>query len=256
MPRSVLIDSHTELRLAGGAPDGLARSFPTPAEAQRWLRGFQNNPRIVDGVASLLQQNTSLIGLPSREEILDLAGAQLFAGILVAAPTQRQIAWGAKVSAAFKGKVIVIASNLGVNPDYLMACMAFESAETFSPSIQNQAGSGAVGLIQFMPNTAQSLGTTTAALAKMTDVQQLDYVEKYFRSLHRPVRTLEDVYMAILWPAAIGRPNSFVLFRQPSIAYTQNQGLDANRDGMVTKAEAAAPVAAKLSKGLKPGFRG
>lgn len=41
-----------------------------------------------------------------------------------------------------------------------MAAMAFESGETFSPSIKNAAGSGAVGLIQFMPSTAKALGTS------------------------------------------------------------------------------------------------
>lgn len=256
MAIAVELDGGIELRLPGGAHDDTARRFSTPEEAQRWLRPFQFNPHIVDGVAALLQENTSLIGLPSREEILDLAGAQLFAGLLVAAPSQPQIAFGAKVTPAFKSKVITIAKNLNIDPDYLMACMAFETGETFSPSVKNQAGSGAVGLIQFMPDTAQKLGTTTNALAKMSAVEQLDYVERYFRGFHRRITSVEDVYMAILWPAAIGRPNAVVLFRQPSIAYAQNQGLDSNGDGMVTKAEAAAPVIRELAKGRRAGFVG
>ncbi len=256
MAAPVQLDGSIELRLATGGHDDTARRFATPEEAQRWLRPYQNNTRIVDGVAALLQANTSLIGIPSREEILDLAAVQLVSGVLVAVPALRQIAFGAKVSPAFKSKVLTIARNLNIDPDYLMACMAFETGETFSPSIKNQAGSGAVGLIQFMPDTAQNLGTTTNALAKMTAVEQLDYVERYFRSLRRRISTIEDVYMAILWPAAIGRPNAVVLFRQPSIAYAQNQGLDANGDGMVTKAEAAAPVVRELAKGRRAGFVG
>jgi membrane-bound lytic murein transglycosylase B len=66
-----------------------------------------------------------------------------------------KITWGVKVSDAFKRKVIVISQGLGVSPDFLMACMAFETGETFSPAIKNAAGSGAVGLIQFMPSTAK-----------------------------------------------------------------------------------------------------
>jgi hypothetical protein len=256
MPAAVQLDGGIQLRPSGGAHDDTARRFATPEEAGRWLRPYQNTPRIVDGVAALLQENTSLIGLPSREEILDLAAAQLFSGLLVAVAAQRRIAWGAKVSPAFKSKVITIAEKLNVDPDFLMACMAFETGETFSPSIQNQAGSGAVGLIQFMPNTAQKLGTTTNALAKMPAVEQLDYVERYFRSLRRRLGAIEDVYMAILWPAAIGRPNAVVLFRQPSIAYAQNQALDSNGDGMVTKAEAAAPVIRELAKGRRAGYVG
>ena len=58
-----------------------------------------------------------------------------------------------------------------------MACMAWESGETFSPTIRNGAGSSMIGLIHFMPTTAKSLGTSTEALSKMTAVEQLDYVE-------------------------------------------------------------------------------
>jgi hypothetical protein len=161
----------------------------------------------------------------------------------------QKIAWGAKVSPAFKAKVIRISRNLGVDPNYLMAAMAFESGETFSPSVRNRQ-SGATGLIQFMPSTAAFLGTSTGALAGMTAETQLDYVEKYFRPYTKKLNTLEDLYMAILWPAAIGKPNSQVLFSWPSNAYTQNKGLDTNNDGKITKEEATAKVRAELVKGL------
>ena len=65
--------------------------------------------------------------------------------------------------------------------------------------------------------------------------------------------TLEDVYMAILWPNAIGQSNNYILFSRGSINYEQNDGLDLNRDGKVTKQEAAAKVASYLQKGLQPG---
>jgi hypothetical protein len=147
--------------------------------------------------------------------------------------------------------VIKICGNLGVDPNYLMGAMAFESAEIFSPSVKN-AQSGATGLIQFMPSTAQKLGTSTGALAGMSAEAQLDYVEKYFQPHTNKLSTLEDLYMAILWPAAIGKSNSEVLFSKPSTAYTQNAGLDANNDGKITKEEAAARVRAKLENGLAP----
>ena len=166
------------------------------------------------------------------------------------------LAWGKKVSEEFCQKVRDIARELETEPNYLMACMAFESG--FCPHVKNAAGSGAVGLIQFMPSTAQALGTTTEALASMTAVQQLAYVEKYFRPSKGKLTSLEDVYMAILWPAAIGKPLSHVLFakhdpRHP-IRYMQNAGLDFNRDGLVTKAEAADKVRQKLERGLLPAF--
>lgn len=158
------------------------------------------------------------------------------------------IAWGAKVSPAFKQKVILICGRLGVKPDDLMACMAFESGGSFNPAVRNAAGSGAVGLIQFMPSTARNLGTTTQELAAMSAEEQLDYVESYF-SGRKHLRSLEDLYMAILWPAAIGKDLEYVLFQKPSKAYDQNAGLDHNRDGKVTKFEAAASVRDMLTKG-------
>jgi peptidoglycan hydrolase-like protein with peptidoglycan-binding domain len=152
----------------------------------------------------------------------------------------------AKVSQAFKQKVIQIATDLGTNPNFLMAVMSFESGETFSPSIKNAAGSGAVGLIQFMPATAKQLGTTTQALAAMSAEDQLDFVAKYLRQFKKPLLTIEDTYMAVLMPSAIGKGSDFVLFRKPSTAYNQNRGLDINQDGLVTVGEAADRVRKKL----------
>ena len=180
----------------------------------------------------------------------------------------QKIAWGAKVSPAFKAKVISIAQDLGTSPDYLMAAMAFESAGTFSPSKPNAAGSGAVGLIQFMPRIAKGLGTTTAELKKMTPERQLDYVRKYFKQqMHffhiTSLKTLSDVYMVILWPNAAGKPEDAVLFSlKPGTScdakstdyYCMNRSLDTNHDFKVTKAEAAAKVRETLQKGQQPGI--
>ena len=163
-----------------------------------------------------------------------------------------QLAWGQKVSSAFRTKVLDICRSFGWTDDHaswLMSCMAFESGETFSPSIKNAAGSGATGLIQFMPATARGMGVTTADLAELTAEQQLDFVKQYFKPYAARVKSLPDMYMAILLPKYVGQPDSAVLFSD-GIAYRQNAGLDTNRDGRVTKAEAASKVAAKLSKGL------
>jgi hypothetical protein len=167
----------------------------------------------------------------------------------------QQIAWGAKVSGEFKARVLGLCGDLGINADYLMSAMAFESAETFSAAIRNQA-SGATGLIQFMPSTAARMGTTVDELAAMTPEAQLTYVEKYFQPYKHKLQTIEDHYMAILWPAAIGKADSFVLFSKPGAAYRENAGLDTDQDGTVTKYEAAAKVRAKYQQGLAPGFIG
>lgn len=157
--------------------------------------------------------------------------------------------WGSKVSSIFRDRVRWIAGELGLNPNHLMACIAFESGESFRPDIRNMAGSGATGLIQFMPTTARGLGTTTDKLALMTAEDQLNFVYKYFEPYKGKLNTIEDVYMAILWPKAVGQPNSYVLFAQGGITYRQNAGLDKNRDGSITKSEAAGMVLAKAAKG-------
>lgn len=172
-----------------------------------------------------------------------------------------QVAWGAKVSATFKARVQWIAETLlmpkeGVN--WLMGCIAWESGETFSPSVTNMAGSGATGLIQFMPSTAKSLGTTVGQLALMSAEDQLNYVYKYFAPYKGKLKSLGDVYMAILWPAGVGKPMDYVLWSKTGkpTTYRQNSGLDINKDGVITKAEAVAKVQAKLDKGLQKAYLG
>jgi len=161
------------------------------------------------------------------------------------------LAWGQKVSQDFRDAVIQIAKDFEWTQDHaswLMSCIAFESGETFSPSVKNAAGSGATGLIQFMPATARSLGTTTDALAGMDSVEQLAYVQQYFEPYAKRIHTLTDMYMAILLPKYVGQPDHAVLF-SGGIAYRQNSGLDTDKDGKITKAEAAGKIVAKFIKG-------
>jgi hypothetical protein len=132
-----------------------------------------------------------------------------------------------------------------------MACMHFESGGTFSPSVRNAAGSGATGLIQFMPSTARGLHTTTDDLARMTAVEQLRYVGEYFRPYAPRIHSLSDLYMAILLPKYVGHSDDSILFSH-GIAYRQNSGLDTNRDGTVTKREATARVQSHLVAGMLP----
>jgi Transglycosylase SLT domain len=173
---------------------------------------------------------------------------------LAAESPEGKLAWGSKVSADFRNKIRAIASKLGSDPNFMMAAIAFETGRSFSAAQSNDAGSGAVGLIQFMPSTAKDLGTTSAALAAMTAEDQLDFVEQYFARFAGKLHGISDVYMAILWPVAVSQPDTFVLFSQsvsPKV-YQQNKGLDLNGDGKVTKAEAASKVAASLVEGLRP----
>lgn len=175
-----------------------------------------------------------------------------------AGPATAPVSWAGVTNdrhgPAFREKVVAIAARIGCDPSHLMAVMAFETGETFSPSIVNAAGSGAVGLIQFMPRTARSLGTTADALGSMTAIEQLDWVERYFAQFgRRALPRLSDVYMTVLWPAAVGKSDDYGIFRVGTRAYAQNRGLDRNGNGTVTKGEATAQVARALARGLAPG---
>jgi hypothetical protein len=169
------------------------------------------------------------------------------------------LAWGKKVSAEFKARVWWIAETLTeqqgalFDANWLMGCMAFESGRSFRADKKNPQSS-ATGLIQFMRATAIALDTTVEALARMSAEDQLNYVYKYFSQRIKEkgaIRSLEDCYMAILWPAAVGKPSEFVLWSNGE-AYRVNRGLDKNRNGAVTKAEAAAHVASLLAEGMQP----
>jgi len=173
------------------------------------------------------------------------------------------LAWGKKVSPDFRASVWWIADELTkqqgavFDANHLMGVIAWESNKTFSPSVRPmQRGkpiSSATGLIQFMAATAIDLGTTTAALAEMTAVKQLSFVYRYFQQRIKergPITSLEDMYMAVLWPAAMGKPSESVMWAKGSSQYAVNSGLDSNKDFKVTKAEAAAKVAQRLAEGM------
>jgi len=159
----------------------------------------------------------------------------------------------------FQAGVTALAKKYDLDEDDLYAVMSFETAGTFDPAQKNMEGSGATGLIQFTTKTAKGLGTTTAELAGMSRTEQLKYVDKFLANKGIQGGNLDDLYMAIIFPAAVGKPDDFVLFGRGatvpgygpgSRAFDQNSGLDANGDGSVTKAEAAA--AAREHKGRAP----
>ena len=149
------------------------------------------------------------------------------------------------VSDAFKEKVTKMAADLETDPNFLMAIMSFESGHSFSPKKKSPV-SGATGLIQFMPKTAVDLGTSIQKLEKMTAEEQLDVVAQYFKRFKGRMKTLEDAYMAVLFPKAVGKGSDFVLFKKPSIQFRQNKGLDIDGDGSITVREAAQRVRAGL----------
>lgn len=166
-----------------------------------------------------------------------------------------RLAWGNRVDADFRDRVFDIIADFEWGFDaasWLMTCMAFETGGTFSPSIKNAAGSGATGLIQFMPATARSMNTTTDNLAQLTALHQLHYVQRYFSPYAKRIKNLHDMYMAILLPKYIGKGDSELLFTAGTVVYRQNSGLDKNNDGAITRGEVCAKIDAMLVKGMRP----
>lgn len=149
-----------------------------------------------------------------------------------------------RTSPAFRRAVTELAGRMGVDPLSLFLIMSFETGATFNPAKENPV-SKAVGLIQFMPSTAQAMGTSSRSLAAMTAIEQLEWVERYF-SKHPGISSLEDLYMAVLWPLAIGKDRDYVLWHEGSREYLQNRGLDTNADGSVTVGEATGAVRGML----------
>ena len=170
-----------------------------------------------------------------------------------------RMCWGKKLTHDEKQGVLWIEQQLQLDADKLMACMAFETGCTFDPSIKNAAGSSGTGLIQFMRPTAIQLGTTVEELAKMSRLKQLGYVYKYFKQYGTDLSawSLEDVYMAILYPKAIGKPLEWNFpWPRDTLAYKQNRGLDKDKDGDISKFEASSGVRRMYELGMTPAWLG
>jgi len=153
------------------------------------------------------------------------------------------------VTAEFLNGVENMAERLGTRPEYILSVMSFETGGTFDPAKRN--GIGATGLIQFLPGTAEGLGTSTDRLAQMSSVEQLRYVERYFDqpNFRGRLGSLEGLYTAVLSGRARQNSND-VLFTRGTRAYEQNP-LDWNNDGQITAGEAVTPVAARMFGGVR-----
>lgn len=138
---------------------------------------------------------------------------------------------------AFMQKLFVVAEKLNIDPEWLMIVMYNESK--FKYNAVNPY-TGAVGLIQFMPGTARAMGTTIEALSRMSNVQQLDYVYKYFSSKSGKMYSLYDLYKITFFPISLGKAGNWVFQSkdlQASTVARQNKIFDLNKDGQITVEE-------------------
>jgi peptidoglycan hydrolase-like protein with peptidoglycan-binding domain len=232
----------------------IALGYPLPKFGVDGIRGpetvaavkqfQQDNALTVDGdpgPATVAKLNDVLKSKPDVASKLTKSTA----ADVKAAPSAAKVDVSAIQDPDFNKKLEKIASALGVNSKHLVAIMKQESG--VNPAAVNKM-SGATGLIQFMPATAASLGTTTAELKNMSAVEQLDYVYKYFKMVGvKPGMDLGDLYMAVFMPKYVGADDNTVLGQDGASGfsgkvYAQNKGLDKNKDGAITVADVKSSV--------------
>lgn len=142
-----------------------------------------------------------------------------------------------RVSTAFATKVISISNQLGIDPSWIMFLMDWESG--ISSSIENSFG--CIGLIQFCPDyqgadfkTIGGVQYKMSIIKAMAPEDQLDLVYDYLNEVQENTGKFADfydLYFAILFPAAYGKPDDYVLNTKT------NPIFDLNNDGSITVSE-------------------
>jgi hypothetical protein len=227
----------------------IALGYPLPKHGVDGIRG----PETVDAVKKFQTDNGLTVDgdpgpatvakindiLKSKPDVASKLTKSTTADVK-AAPSASSIDTSAIQDPDFNKKLDKIAGLLGVDSSHLISIMKMESR--MDPAAVNKQ-SGATGLIQFMPDTARSLGTSVEALRGMSAVEQLDYVYKYFKMVGvKPGMDLGDLYMAVFMPKYVGADDNTVLGKEGASGfsgkvYAQNKGLDKNKDGAITVAD-------------------
>ncbi len=157
----------------------------------------------------------------------------------------------------FKTEIEAMCERLLIKPDWAMLTFYIETAAAVTGVIDHKiqnSKSKATGYIQFMPDTAKSLGTTVDELKKMTNIEQLKYVEKYLKPYTGKMESPVDVYLAVFFPAAIGKDDNYILQTAKLSAETVacwNPLYDLNKDKKIQKKEVKQKVLSFVPKGYQ-----
>jgi len=145
--------------------------------------------------------------------------------------------------AEFDSELERLATERGLNPAAIRNVISKESGGKASAKNPN---SSATGLIQFLERTAESLGTSTAELKKMSRSEQLPFVMQYLSQSGVTKDTPpEDYYVAIAAPAFVGKPNNTPVYREGTAEYDHNKTWDVDKDGVITVGNLKAWAAAR-----------
>lgn len=121
----------------------------------------------------------------------------------------------ASYRSGFVKKVSEISGKIGIDPNWLMAIMYFESGRTFSPSKGNNIG--CYGLIQFCPDEDKNYKTVNGKKYLMSDIAKMDYntqldlVYDYYKPYTGRLKSYTDTYFVTFFPLAVGKPDDWII---------------------------------------------
>jgi hypothetical protein len=120
----------------------------------------------------------------------------------------------------FSAKLTQVASAIWANRSDLIKVMKAESA--LDPRAVNPQ-TNATWLIQFMPRTAEWLWTSVGHIRAMSAVEQLNYVERYFKqnSMWTSLDSIEKLYQAVFYPLSLTKWPNFVFGSERSSSYAR-----------------------------------
>jgi len=96
---------------------------------------------------------------------------------------------------------------------------------------------GTIGYIQFTPATLKGLGLSRENFSHSIEFKA---TRKYISMYKHRIKSYEDLYLAVFFPKALNKPDSYVLATERFSAYTiakSNPILNLNKDSFLTKAE-------------------
>lgn len=110
------------------------------------------------------------------------------------------------------------------------------------------------GLLQFSPANLRAMGYTVETFEKLANYEQVEQVVyKYLKPYSGRMRCLADIYLAVLFPVAIGKPDNFVLQHGKLTAEKvarANPLYDIDKDGDIEVGE----VKRRLAEYIPAGF--
>ena len=123
----------------------------------------------------------------------------------------------------------VLHAGAGAGADVNELAWVIEKESGWDPRAVNPQ-SDARGVIQWMPKTRKALGMPDPFPETLTD--QAPWVASYLSRLGAIPKG--DLYLAIFYPAALGKPDDTVLFKVGTKGWKQNPGLRTGGDGPIT----------------------